>query len=390
MNTTTERYNISKVKILHGVIAKFWDKCGNYGKSPDVFNVAKFYELIEYNDSFIEYKRKMISLLTQWEQKRGFTISLVHFIDSHDCMYEFRRGYTKRNHIGILRGSSNEAIIFIKPQILQKYGDIKTILSIDPDLPLNMENNIINSVNHIIRKELPNLNKTESIPVVNPTGTQNVTIYNVYNINYRPESDNLPFTTLTLDKNKLGDIDTQIYCDPPFNGELTPVANIKKITKWKIKNIVWERYGNVNPDNQNEGKCFCCNKVLLRNEPSTNLGHIIPKSKGGKYTIENIRPICIMCNLGSGGMHTMHMYEYIIKKNLYGIKYLSEEDKKSYVYNVDEKEILIEKCYIKLGILLTENIITKSVYDHFDNILKTKEAITKDFQAVIRYIGTFN
>ena len=385
MNTTTERYNISKVKILHGVIAKFWDMCGNYNNRPDVFNVAKLYELIEYRDIYIDYKRKMISLLSQWKEKRGFTTSLVHFIDIHDCMYEFRRAHTKSK--SIQRGASNETIIFIKPHILQKYRDIKTILLIDPDLPLNMENNMINSVNHVIQKALPNLNKDQLFPIINSSGTQNITInYNFYNNGYNlnsncnPESDSLPFSTLTLDKDKLGDIDTPIQSDALPNIESIPASNIEKITKKKIKNIIWEKYGSVDLNNQNEGRCFCCNKVLLRNEPSTHFGHVIPKSKGGEYTVENIRPVCIMCNSGTGGMHTMHMYEYIIRKNLYGIKYLSEEEKKLY-----EEKILIDKCSIKLGLLLDKNVINEYVYDYFSNILKTK-----DFQAVIIYIDTIS
>ena len=214
---------------------------------------------------------------------------------------------------------------------------------------------------------------------------------NVLDVNRHRISDEneLPFITLTLNMDLISEINS-INTSLSPNVEITNIANIKKSSKNKIKNIVWTRYGNVNSNNQNEGKCFCCNKILLRSEVSTHFGHIIPKSKGGKYTVENIRPICIMCNTGAGGMHTMHMYEYIIKKNLYGLKYLSEEDKKLYVYDFNAKKILLEKCYIKLGILLNENVVDKHTYDRFNNILKTQEAITKDFQAVIRYIDTFN
>ena len=55
--------------------------------------------------------------------------------------------------------------------------------------------------------------------------------------------------------------------------------------------------------------CICCN-VSKITQTTFHAGHIIPKSKGGSNTIDNIMPICPQCN---GSMMTQNMEEYIKK-----------------------------------------------------------------------------
>lgn len=54
-------------------------------------------------------------------------------------------------------------------------------------------------------------------------------------------------------------------------------------------------------------KCFCC-----RDETITPFnfvaGHVIARARGGEYTVDNIKPICNLCN---GSMGVQNMYEFM-------------------------------------------------------------------------------
>ena len=51
------------------------------------------------------------------------------------------------------------------------------------------------------------------------------------------------------------------------------------------------------------GKCFCgCGNDIIW-EDTVVYGHIIPYSKGGLTTMENLRPICVSCNSSMGNKH---------------------------------------------------------------------------------------
>jgi 5-methylcytosine-specific restriction endonuclease McrA len=74
---------------------------------------------------------------------------------------------------------------------------------------------------------------------------------------------------------------------------------------------VWEKeFGN-----EIHGKCPLpnCSFILLKHhDTSFQCGHIIPISKGGKKTLENLRPICSNCNARMGS-YSWDEYEDIVK-----------------------------------------------------------------------------
>lgn len=83
----------------------------------------------------------------------------------------------------------------------------------------------------------------------------------------------------------------------------------KKYVKNKIpkllKNQSWDVYIG---KEKGVGNCYCCNAEI--DSKHFECGHIIPASKGGPETIENLRPICSLCNKSIG---TKHMDEFIEK-----------------------------------------------------------------------------
>jgi 5-methylcytosine-specific restriction endonuclease McrA len=47
------------------------------------------------------------------------------------------------------------------------------------------------------------------------------------------------------------------------------------------------------------GSCFCC-KMILEALDDWHVGHIIAHANRGKDTVDNLRPVCISCNLSMG------------------------------------------------------------------------------------------
>lgn len=54
-------------------------------------------------------------------------------------------------------------------------------------------------------------------------------------------------------------------------------------------------------------KCLCC-KTIDITQSIFECGHIIAEAKGGKTTLENLRPICSTCNKS---MNTINMYDFM-------------------------------------------------------------------------------
>ena len=77
----------------------------------------------------------------------------------------------------------------------------------------------------------------------------------------------------------------------------------KKTIPKPLKDLVWETYiGN----DIATTKCLCCenNEIRMNN---FHCSHVVPESKGGTMTVENLRPICATCNTS---MKTEHMFDF--------------------------------------------------------------------------------
>ena len=74
-----------------------------------------------------------------------------------------------------------------------------------------------------------------------------------------------------------------------------------------IKEQVWVKYFG----KKFEHKCYidwCDNTINVFN---FHVGHDKPESKGGKLTIENLRPICSRCNHSMGNKYTIKQWNKI-------------------------------------------------------------------------------
>ena len=84
---------------------------------------------------------------------------------------------------------------------------------------------------------------------------------------------------------------------PPAISVTPPPTEIKKrraIPK-RIRGLVWkDHFGE-----SMSGSCFCCKKILEALD-DWHAGHIIAHANGGRDNVENLRPVCISCNLSMG------------------------------------------------------------------------------------------
>jgi len=138
-------------------------------------------------------------------------------------------------------------------------------------------------------------------------------LYNVYEIDklnniYKPlEEDNIntadnvnKLLAKSETKNNINATDTTANSQKKYVKN-----NIPKL----LKNQSWDIYIG---KEKGVGNCYCCNAEI--DSKHFECGHIIPASKGGSETIENLRPICSLCNKSIGTKHMDEFIEKYIKK----------------------------------------------------------------------------
>ncbi len=79
-----------------------------------------------------------------------------------------------------------------------------------------------------------------------------------------------------------------------------------------LKSHVWDLYIG---SSIGEAKCFCCRKNPIK-QISFVCGHVISRHNSGPDIIENLRPICSLCNSSMG---TSNMYIFIYTYDLWGV-----------------------------------------------------------------------
>jgi hypothetical protein len=83
----------------------------------------------------------------------------------------------------------------------------------------------------------------------------------------------------------------------------------QKIPK-SVRTHVWDLYIG---QHINEHRCLCCKKTLIK-ITNFDVGHVIAESNGGTLEINNLRPICSVCN---HAMQSMNMIDFVKKFGYY-------------------------------------------------------------------------
>lgn len=84
----------------------------------------------------------------------------------------------------------------------------------------------------------------------------------------------------------------------------------------KLKEMVWTHY----MGETFHGKCYCCFQIITPFQ--WHAAHVIPSSRGGPMTQENLRPTCAKCNLS---MNAKHMEDFVHDFDLPGKIYFPKQ-----------------------------------------------------------------
>lgn len=107
----------------------------------------------------------------------------------------------------------------------------------------------------------------------------------------------------------------------------------KKSIPLPLKALVWNK---IIGEEKGIGNCYCC-KTKIK-QISFNCGHIVSEKNGGSTVIDNLVPLCQMCNSSIG---SKNLFDFIKKYNLQNIKNY-DNNKKINNFNINIK-ILIKK-----------------------------------------------
>lgn len=88
---------------------------------------------------------------------------------------------------------------------------------------------------------------------------------------------------------------------------LDQFSNVRKKIPLILKNNVWKKRNG----NSMEGKCYVCDEMLCYE--NMECGHIVPHVQKGEITLDNLEPICKMCNRDMGAMN-LNDYKQLYKK----------------------------------------------------------------------------
>jgi len=106
-----------------------------------------------------------------------------------------------------------------------------------------------------------------------------------------PNSNNLVLT----DEIKTIVLKDRMYHPPKKENQHINIDERKQIPK-KIREMVWKTYVGLDTA---AVVCWCCKSTMI-NYFDYSCGHILAKSRGGRATVGNLRPICSLCNSSMG------------------------------------------------------------------------------------------
>lgn len=163
------------------------------------------------------------------------------------------------------------------------------------------------------------------------------------------------------------------------------VKKVVKKAKEKIpatvRNVVWSQYNGENA----YGKCYCCNTENI-SKANFECGHVISEKNGGGITIDNLRPICGLCNKSMGICDmNIFMEKYGFAKMTKGGKTLKKED-------IDLPEIL--KVDTDIDKLCDNDQIIKKLLnyknDELKKICKTLDMPKTTYSNKNEYVAALN
>lgn len=133
-----------------------------------------------------------------------------------------------------------------------------------------------------------------------------------------------------------------------------------------LRNTIWNTY--IGTENKT-GICFCCQTEMI-STANFECGHVLAEKNNGELTIDNLRPICSLCNKSMG---TQNMEMFMTKHG-----YTKCKDWNGIIKNNDKndganEETLNDLTIKELKIIATQNNIKESIKQKIIDELLTKK-----------------
>jgi 5-methylcytosine-specific restriction endonuclease McrA len=164
----------------------------------------------------------------------------------------------------------------------------------------------------------------------------------------------------------------------------------KKYIPKKMREMVWDKYIG---ENIAVSPCWCCQSTNIKNTDFV-CGHVIAESCGGDTNVDNMRPICSMCNL-SMGTKNMHEFMKLLGKkprddingntgdslwkhlNLVGLKSACEFFGKKYKTNDSRKQLIFRLSGTDSSVFLLQMLNRLSSDELSALSVETKTSLAK-------------
>lgn len=184
---------------------------------------------------------------------------------------------------------------------------------------------------------------------------------NIQNNSLKSRTNDIPSNNIEILDETQKQTKKRIKLDPFIKKIIDERYNGKGTTQLRLRLKVWMK----NCKDNEIGKCYCCMKEIICDDPSWHCGHIIPAVKKGPKTIDNLQPICVKCNLN---MSKQHMYQYMIYKNMKGLCNLPQVISVEHIplYEAILCDMTQDKVIIKYNRM-------KNIYDNCVSLLNTYE-----------------
>ena len=161
--------------------------------------------------------------------------------------------------------------------------------------------------------------------------------------------------------------------------EIKEVKEVKRqVIPANVRKEVWNTYVGA----KDVGACFCCDAEISDSKSSWHCGHILSDKYGGNAEVNNLRPICVLCNTSMGAMH---MYRYMIYNSL-NVKKLDKKDQ--YVIDSKNKIKMNKLLFERIDQLIEKKTLTLKDKELFIKKLKKEYPLGLDdnYQALTKYI----
>lgn len=129
-----------------------------------------------------------------------------------------------------------------------------------------------------------------------------------------------------------------------------------------VRNSVWIKY----IGSEKETSVYFCCELQPIDRSNYECGHLISRSQGGPSTLDNLRPICDLCN---ESMETKNMNDF---KKSYGLGNADQKDNNSF----DLNKMKTELQSLENEIYILEKDIQRFIAEKIE--LEKKETISKD------------